>query len=916
MTIKELAKTYDHHAVEEKLYQWWEESGFFRAQIDWEKTPFVISMPPPNVTGELHMGHAMFATLEDIMTRYHRMTGKPALWLPGTDHAGIATQLQVEKHLMKIEGKTRFEVGRDDFEDMLWEWKERYGGYITKQLRRLGASCDWSRERFTLDDGLSYAVKEAFIRLHKKGLIYRGTYLVNWSPNLQTTISDLEVEYFTEEGTLYHFKYMLKDSDKFIPVATTRPETILGDTAVAVHPQDERYAHHIGQTVIVPMLGREIPVIADAYVDRKFGTGALKITPGHDPNDYEIGKRHNLPIINIMNKDATLNQEAGAYANMERFEARKRLWADMKGVGLVIKEVPHQLNVPRSQRGGEVVEPLVSTQWFVKMDNLAKAGLEAVRAGHIRIVPDRFTKVYYNWLENIRDWTISRQLWWGHRIPVWYVNGDENTYVVAHNDEEAYEIAKEKYGNNVTLQQDPDVLDTWFSSGLWPFSTLGWPNETKDLRYFYPTSVMETGHDILFFWVARMIMLGLEFTGQSPFHTVYLHGMVRAADGTKMSKTKGNVIDPLNAASEYGTDALRFSLVTGSTPGQDMNLSMERVQSNRNFANKLWNTARFTLHNLQAANSFDANSPDPSPNTSLGGELGGLFDVSHLSQEKFASMPLAERWIISRMSQLTTAVTCHIEEYNFGEAGRTLYSFIWAEFADWYIEASKTRLYNVNEAAQEETRWVLLYVLERTLKLLHPFMPFITETIWQNLPISKEAPSIMLSEWPKSGPVDQDAIEQWNALQELIRSIRNTRQQYNVEPARKIAATIVTEKFSDELEAARDIIALLARIEDSKLTVTSTPPMEREPTAHVVVADGLEAFLPLAGMVDLDKERKRLAKQIQKTQNEIKRLTGRLSNAGFVNKAPAHVIQGARDQLHAAQERYARLSERVKALAG
>jgi valyl-tRNA synthetase len=890
----ELAKIYNPQEVEEKLYRWWEESGFFRAEIDWEKKPFVISMPPPNVTGELHMGHAIFVTLEDIMTRYHRMTGKPSLWLPGTDHAGIATQLQVEKHLMKIEGKTRFDVGREDFEDMLWEWKDRYGGYITKQLRRLGASCDWSRERFTLDDGLSDAVKEAFIRLHEKGLIYRGSYLVNWSPNLQTAVSDLEVEYFTEMGTLYHFKYMLKGSEEYIPVATTRPETIFGDTAVAVHPEDERYTQYIGQQVMVPMLGREIPVIADAYVDRAFGTGALKITPGHDPNDYEIGKRHKLPIINIMNKDATLNQEAGAYAGLPRDEARERLWADMKAAGLVLKEVAHQLNVPRSQRGGEVIEPLVSTQWFVKMDQMAQAGLKAVRDGHIRIVPERFTKVYYNWLENIRDWTISRQLWWGHRIPVWYVNGDEETIIVARNDEEAYQKARLRYGEDVTLEQDPDVLDTWFSSGLWPFSTLGWPQETEELRYFYPTSVMETGHDILFFWVARMIMMGLEFTGEAPFKTIYLHGLVRAEDGRKMSKTLGNVIDPLKVAGKYGTDALRFTLITGSTPGQDMNLNMEGVEANRNFANKLWNTARFTLRSQDADQSLD---------------------VSQLSAESFAAMPLAERWIISRLSQLTEDVTYYIENFKFGEAGRRLYHFIWDEFADWYIEASKTRLYSADEAAQAETNWVLLYLLERILKLLHPIMPFITETIWESLPIEKEAPSIMISSWPSKGPVDEEAIAQWEALQELIRAIRNTRQQYDVEPARKIAATIVSEQYADTLTATHAIIALLARIDPDKLTILSSLAAPPAGAAHVVVADGLEAYLPLAGMVDLEKERKRLDKQITDTQKQIKRTGARLGNPGFINKAPAHVIEGAREQLRAAQERLEKLNERAEALA-
>jgi valyl-tRNA synthetase len=769
MASQELPKAYEPREVEEKLYRWWEDSGFFRPEIDPDREPFVIAIPPPNVTGELHMGHVMFVALEDIMIRYHRMTGKPTLWIPGTDHAGIATQLQVEKHLMKVEGKTRFEVGRENFEDMLWEWKERYGGYITMQIRRLGASCDWSRERFTLDEGLSEAVKEAFIRLHEKGLIYRGAYLVNWSPNLQTAVSDLEVEYQTEPGTLYHFKYMLKDSDDFIPVATTRPETILGDTAVAVHPEDERFASYIGKKVLVPILGREIPVIADEYVDREFGTGALKVTPGHDPNDYEIGQRHHLPIINIMNKDATLNQEAGPYAGLPREEARARLWADMKETGLAIKEVPHELNVPRSQRGGEIVEPMISTQWFVKMESLARAGIEAVRDGRIQIIPERFEKVYYNWLENIRDWTISRQLWWGHRIPVWYVNGDEAQWVVARNEAEAYEKARAQYGLDVTLEQDPDVLDTWFSSGLWPFSTLGWPQETEDLRYFYPTSVLETGTDILFFWVARMIMMGLEFTGQVPFHTVYLHGLVRDEHGVKMSKTKGNVIDPLDAAGTYGTDALRFTLVTGSTPGQDMNLSLERVEANRNFANKLWNVARFTLHNLQ--------------------DRADRWSRNPIGESELAKMPLAERWIVSRVHQLTEEITRHMEGFNFGEAGRSLYAFVWAEFADWYVEAAKTRLYGDDEAAKERTQQVLLYVLERTLRLLHPYIPFITETIWQNLPIEKPAKSIMIAQWPHAGAVDTAALAQWDGIQELIRATRNARQAYEVEPARKIVST-------------------------------------------------------------------------------------------------------------------------------
>jgi valyl-tRNA synthetase len=894
MAAQELPKAYEPGEVEEKLYRWWEDSGFFRPEIDPDREPFVIAIPPPNVTGELHMGHVMFVALEDIMIRYHRMTGKPTLWIPGTDHAGIATQLQVEKHLMKLEGKTRFDVGREAFEDMLWEWKERYGGYITMQIRRLGASCDWSRERFTLDEGLSEAVKEAFIRLHEKGLIYRGAYLVNWSPNLQTAVSDLEVEYHTEPGTLYHFKYRLKGSDDYIPVATTRPETILGDTAVAVHPEDERFASYIGKQVLVPILGREIPVIADEYVDREFGTGALKVTPGHDPNDYAIGQRHHLPIINIMNKDATLNHEAGPYAGLPREEARARLWADMKQAGLTIKEEPHQLNVPRSQRGGEIVEPMISTQWFVKMDSLARAGIEAVRDGRIRIIPDRFEKVYYNWLENIRDWTISRQLWWGHRIPVWYVNGDEARWVVARNEAEAYEKARAQYGPEVTLEQDPDVLDTWFSSGLWPFSTLGWPQETEDLRYFYPTSVLETGTDILFFWVARMIMMGLEFTGEVPFHTVYLHGLVRDEHGAKMSKTKGNVIDPLDAAGTYGTDALRFTLVTGSTPGQDMNLSLERVQANRNFANKLWNVARFTLHNLQ--DGKENWRPDP------------------IGESELAGMPLAERWIVSRIHQLTEEITRHMEGFSFGEAGRSLYSFIWAEFADWYVEAAKTRLYGEDETAKKRTQQVLLYVLERTLRLLHPYMPFITETIWQNLPIEKPTESIMIAQWPEAGPVDTAAIAQWEAIQELIRATRNARQAYEVEPARKIAATIVAERGAEALRESREIIALLARVDEAELVIEDSLAQPPENAAHIVVADGLEAYLPLAGMLDLDKERERLAKHVAETQAEVTRLEARLANRGFTDKAPPSIVQGARDQLAAAQERLERLQERQRAL--
>ena len=585
----ELPKAYDFKSTEPRVYALWETGGYFKPWNDPNKKgfdpsikPFVISIPPPNVTGELHLGHAMFVSVEDLMTRYHRMKGIPTLWVPGSDHAGIATQLMVERHLLKTEEVTREELGREEFIKRTWDWKKKYGSMITNQIRRLGASCDWDRERFTLDDGLIAAVREAFVRLYEKGLIYRGPRLINWSPGLKTAVSDLEVEYSEEEATLYYFKYTLKDSNEFIPVATIRPETILGDTAVAVHPDDERYKKYIGKTVIVPMLGREIPVIADEYVSMEFGTGALKITPGHDPNDYAIAQRHHLPIISVLDEAAQINENGGPYKGQDQFEARKKLWADMKKAGLVIKEEKYLTTIPRSQRGGEIVEPMISTQWFVKIEPLAKAALESVKDGRIKIVPERFEKVYYNWLENIKDWCISRQLWWGHRIPVWYC--ENNHMTVTREDPTECATCHSK-----NIHQDEDVLDTWFSSGLWPFSTLGWPDETPDYKYFYPTSYMETGYDILFFWVARMIMSGLEYTGQVPFHTVYLHGLIRDEHGQKMSKTKGNVIDPLTVMDDFGTDALRFTLLVGATPGNDMNLSVKKVEANRNFANKIWN---------------------------------------------------------------------------------------------------------------------------------------------------------------------------------------------------------------------------------------------------------------------------------------------------------------------------------------
>jgi valyl-tRNA synthetase len=795
----------------------------------------------------------------------------------------------VERMLLS-EGTSRQGIGREEFLRRTWEWKAKYGGRIQTQLRRMGASCDWDRERFTLDEGLSRAVREAFVRLYDKGLIYRGEYLINWSPGLQTAVSDLEVEYSEEEGTLYYFKYPIAGAQLdegpgrgYIPVATTRPETILGDTAVAVHPDDERYRHLIGKTCLVPMLNRTIPVIHDTYVSMEFGTGALKITPGHDLNDFEIGQRHGLQILNVLNSDATMNKNAGPYAKLDRYECREKLWADMEAAGLTIKSEAYTLQVPRSQRGGEVVEPMVSTQWFVKMQPLAEAGLEAVRDGRIKIVPQRFAKVYYNWLENIRDWCISRQLWWGHRIPVWYCNNCGHM-TAAREDP----TTCEKCGGG-NLDQDPDVLDTWFSSGLWPFSTLGWPDETDDLKRFYPTDVMETGYDILFFWVARMIMQGLEMTGEIPFHTVYLHGLVRDAQGRKMSKTTGNVIDPLEMMDQYGTDALRFTLLTGSTPGNDMSLSEERIIANRNFANKIWNATRFVVSNLGAA--FDAGS--------------GTWNLS--------AMALPDRWIISRHNRLIENVTQLMDAYQYGEAGRHIYEFLWGEYADWYIEIAKIRLYGTDVRAQATARRVLVYVLDRTLRLLHPFMPFVTEATWQHLP--HEDSSLMVTTWPTAGDVDEEADGTMQLVMDVVRAIRNARADYDVQPARRIVAEIVAGDNSDLFSSQRDILVELARLDPDGLRIGHSLLDEPEQALTLVVG-GVEIYLPLAGMIDLEVERARLQKELEHIKNGIARSQKLLGNEGFVAQAPAEVVQKERDKLAGLQEQAEKLRERLAALSG
>ncbi len=895
--MTDLPKAYDFNAYEEKIYQDWEAKGYFKPTNDPnlpghdpDVKPFVIVIPPPNVTGGLHLGHPLFVTTEDVMIRYHRMKGEPTLWVPGTDHAGIATQLQVEK-LLVSEGTSRVALGRETFEARVWEWKNKYGGKIIQQLRRLGASCDWDRERFTLDEGLSRAVREAFIRLYEKGLIYQGPRMINWSPGLQTAVSDLEVEYSEEPGTLYFFKYMLADgSGDYIPVATTRPETIPGDTAVAVHPEDARYARFVGKEVMVPILGRKIPVVADDYVEREFGTGALKITPGHDPHDYEIGQRHQLALINIMNKDATLNENGGKYDGLDRFEARKAIWTDMREAQLVIKEEPYTLNVPRSQRGGEIVEPLVSTQWFVRMKTLAENAAAAVQNGDIKFVPERFTKIFLSWMENIQDWCISRQLWWGHRIPVWYCQECRETIV----SRETPHICP-KCGS-VSLIQDPDVLDTWFSSGLWPFSVFGWPDETADYQYFYPTSTMETGYDILFFWVARMVMDGLEFTGKVPFDTVYLHGMIRDDKGQKMSKTKNNVIDPLVVMDEYGTDALRLTLLVGSTPGNDMNISVKKVEGNRNFANKVWNIGRFVISAVDRIEGKPQFSP---------------------------VWTLADSWVWARMKETVNSVNSLFENHQYGEAGRQIYEFFWNDFADWYLEASKRQLGKGGDQAYYTT-YTLARVLDTMLRLLHPFTPFVTEALWGYLKSACQDKGLelgsadgwedrlIIARWPESMPMEgweTALISDFVTIQNIVKTIRNMRSEYKVEPARKIDALIVSEARKDLLEAQKELIIDLAGLNAQTLTIQAE---KREELGAMValVVDQVEIFLDLAARVDADQERERLQKELDDIFEQVTRLEKLLSSP-FAQKAPSKVVDDERAKLESYRVSAQKLRERL-----
>ncbi len=880
----ELPKAYDAKAVEQSVYAWWEGSGYFAPPPERpdEPEPFVIILPPPNITGSLHNGHAMY-TVEDVLIRWKRMQGYPTLWLPGTDHAGIAMHVVMERELAQ-EGLTRQEIGREAFLERVWSFIHDYGDRILYQLRALGFSLDWSRYTWTMGPIPARAVRTAFKRLHDRGLIYRANRMVNWDPVNQTGVSDLEVESVEEDGHLWYLNYPVADEPgRFVTVATTRPETMLGDTAVAVNPEDARYADLIGKTLTLPLMDRAIPVIADAHVDAAFGTGAVKVTPAHDFNDFAMGQRHDLPQITVMTFDGHMNEQAGAYAGLTIAEARERVVADMDARRLLVKVEAHRHAVPHAERGSAVLEPMLSMQWWVDMKPLAAPAIAAARDGRIGFVPERFASEYYRWLENIQDWCVSRQLWWGHRIPVWYA--PDGTVVVS--DKEFPSADEIPAGiDPAMLMQDEDVLDTWFSSALWPFSTLGWPDDTPDLRRFYPGSVMETGYDIIFFWVARMIFQGLAMMDDVPFRTVYLHGMVRDERGQKMSKTKGNVLDPLDLTAQYGTDALRFTLVTMGSPGNDLNLSIERIEGNRNFANKLWNVARFVLANSDAESiARDADGGPAAPER--------------------AKMALADRWITSRLHALEASVQRLLEAYLLGEAGRQIYDFLWGDLADWYIEAAKQRLQGEDAAVVSQT---LAYTLERALRLLHPFMPFITETLWQRLPHGGEA--LIVAPWPQAGETDAEAEREFTLLIDAVRAIRTARAEAGVEPAKWIAAAISAGPHADALASQREILSRLARVADAQLTIAESVDAPAQATA-LVVAD---TTIYLTGMVDVEAEIARLRRELEDAEAQSARITAQLANEQFVARARPDVVQGARDRLAAFEERATRLRVRLIAL--
>ncbi len=868
-----IPKVYDPASVEKKWYEFWEKNRYFHAEPEPGKKPFSIVIPPPNITGKLHMGHALDNTLQDILIRWHRMMGDNTLWMPGYDHAGLATQIKVEEVLKKEEGKTRFDLGREEFVKRVWAWKEEYGDRIINQLKCLGISCDWERKRFTMDEGCSRAVRETFVSLFEKGLIYKGTRITNWCVNCHTALSDIEVEHEDTPGHLWYVRYpVLGEEDTYLTIATTRPETIPGDTAVAVNPEDERYAKLIGKTLRLPILNREIPVIADSYVDTKFGTGAVKITPSHDPNDYEMGLRHNLPEIVVIGKDGVMTEEAGPFAGLERYECRKQIVARLKEEGYLVKIEEHSHAVGHCQRCHNIVEPLVSTQWFVKMQPLVKAAVDCVTDGRTQFVPERFTKNYTGWMENIHDWCISRQIWWGHRIPVWYCD-DCGEMSASRTD-----LEKCPKCGSTHIYQDEDALDTWFSSALWPFSTMGWPDNTELLKQFYPTSVLVTGYDIIFFWVARMLIMGMEFMKEIPFEKVFIHGLVRDSQGRKMSKSLGNGIDPLEVIEKYGADTLRFMLITGNTPGNDMRFYWERVEGTRNFANKIWNASRFALMNMEG---YDKDA-------------------------ELAPYTLADKWILSRLQDTVKDVTGLLERFELGEAGRAIYDFIWSEVCDWYIEIAKPRLYNKEAAAERATaQHVLATVLVSAMKLLHPYMPFITEEIYQCLP--HEAESIMISKWPVADEnlIDPEAERGMNAIMDSIKAIRNMRAEVNANPGKKIPAIMLVSEDLREVVAHNDsYIKLLGGIDNLELRPLNG---EKPENAMAAVVTGIEVYLPLAGLIDVEKETQRLSKELAAMEKDLQRAGGKLNNAGFLAKAPEDVIAKER-------AKYEELSGKIEAV--
>jgi len=879
---KELAKTYDPKGLEDRLYQKWMDNGYFHAKVNPDKKPFTIVMPPPNITGKLHMGHALDNTMQDILIRYKRMQGYNALWIPGTDHAAISTEVKVTNQL-KDEGIDKKELGREKFLERTWQWKEEYGGTITSQLKKMGVSCDWDRERFTMDEGCSEAVEKVFLNLHKKGFIYRGSRIINWCPVCKTSLSDAEVEHEEQDGFFWHIKYPIVGTDRSLEIATTRPETLLGDTAIAVHPDDERYKDIVGKMCKLPLTDREIPIVADYYVDKEFGTGAVKITPAHDPNDFEVGKRHNLPELNIMNDDATINEKyGGKYAGMDRYEARKAMVEDLKEQGYLVKVVPHSHNVGTHDRCHTTVEPMIKQQWFVKMEELAKPAIEAIKNGELKFVPERFDKIYLHWLENIRDWCISRQIWWGHRIPAYYCQ-DCGEVVVA---SEAPE--KCPHCGCTHFKQDEDTLDTWFSSALWPFSTLGWPHETEDLDYFYPTNVLVTGYDIIFFWVIRMVFSGYAHTGKAPFNTVLIHGLVRDSQGRKMSKSLGNGIDPLDIIDQYGADALRMTLITGNAPGNDMRFYNERVEASRNFANKVWNASRYILMNMEGKEITEPQAEDLGP---------------------------ADRWILSACNNVVKDVTENLDKFELGIALSKIYDFIWDEFCDWYIELSKYAIYHADENPKSANAalWTLKKVLGDALKLLHPYMPFVTEEIYSKLVPEEE--SLMMSSWPVYEEKWNDAENEniLNHYKEIVRGVRNVRSEMNVPNSRKATIYVVCEdeKLAKGLAVLKESAMMMASAGD--FIVQADKSGIADDAVSVVVPDAT-VYVPLEELIDFEQEKERLTKEETRLNKEIARSNGMLNNEKFVSKAPAAKVQEEREKLEKYEQMLAQVKERLAGL--